>query len=113
MSFLYLPTNLIRYRQKTFDRNNEFSINGDSEIDDEILRNVGQNQILDQKIHRMSTSKQEIDISAAVILNGFQISMNEEGNDHANPGIAFLWSDERERRKKINGPVSWICELNL
>lgn len=61
----------------------------------------------------MSTSKQEIDIRAAVILNGFQIPMNGEENEHANPGIAFLWSDERERRKKMDGTVSLICNFNI
>lgn len=107
MSFLHIPNKLVRYRQQTRTANNEFSISGDVEIElDELLQNVGANQILDRKIERMSTSKQEIDFSAAVILNRFQISMTEEDSEHANPGIAFLWSDERGRRNKMKGTVS-------
>lgn len=112
MSFLYIPNKLVHYRQKTYDRNNEFSINGDTKIEDEILQAIDENQILDRKIDRMSTSKQEIDISAAVILNRFQISMNDEENEHANPGIAFLWSDERGRRSKMDGTVSGILYVD-
>ncbi|XP_055316014.1 DNA polymerase zeta catalytic subunit isoform X2 [Sitodiplosis mosellana] len=103
MSFLHIPNKLVRYRQQTRTPNNEFSISGNVEMDDELLRNVEPNQILDRKIDRMSTSRQEIDFSAAVILNRFQISMSEEENEHANPGIAFLWSDERGRRSKMDG----------
>lgn len=106
MSLLHIPNKLVRYRQQSRAANNEFSISGDVECDDEILRNVEPNQILDRKIDRMSTSKQEIDFSAAVTLNRFQISMTEEENEHANPGIAFLWSDERGRRNKMDGTVS-------
>lgn len=107
MSFLHVPYKLVRYRQKTRDAANEFSINGDTEIDDDVLRRIDQTQILDRKIDRMSTSKQEIDINAAVILNRLQISMTDEESEHANPGIAFLWSDERGRRSKMDGTVSF------
>lgn len=107
MSFLYVPGKLVRYRQRTRNANDEFSVNGDIEVDtDEILNGIDHHQILERKIDRMSTSKQEIDVSAAVILNRFQIPMNDEENEHANPGIAFLWSDERGRRNKMNGNVS-------
>lgn len=107
MSFLYVPSKLVRYRKQTRSANDEFSINGDIELDnDDILNEIDQNQFLDRKIDRMSASKQEIDVTAAVILNRFQISMNEEDSEHANPGIAFLWSDERGRRSKMEGTVS-------
>lgn len=107
MSFMYIPIKLVRYRQQSRAADCEFSINGDIELNDDCLRNIEPNQILDRKIDRMSTSKQEIDVSAAVILNRFQISMNDEENEHANPGIAFLWSDERGRRQKMDGTVSY------
>lgn len=110
MSFLHVPYKLVRYRQKTRDAANEFSINGDTEIDDDVLRHIDQTQILDRKIDRMSTSKQEIDINAAVILNRLQISMTDEESEHANPGIAFLWSDERGRRSKMDGTVSFVVQ---
>lgn len=108
MSFLHIPNKLVRYRQRSRTANNEFSISGNDVADmddDDLLRDIEPNQILDRKIDRMSTSKQEIDFSAAVILNRFQISMTEEENEHANPGIAFLWSDERGRRSKMDGTV--------
>lgn len=111
MSFLHIPNKLVRYRQQKRTENMEFSISGDIELEDEILKNIETNQILDRKIDRMSTSKQEIDFSGAVILNRFQISVTDEENEHANPGIAFLWSDERGRRSKMDGTVSYAFFL--
>lgn len=111
MSFLHVPSKLVRYRQKSRDASNEFSINGNTEMDDEILQMIDQTQILDRKIDRMSTSKQEVDINATVILNRLQISMSDEDSEHANPGIAFLWSDERGRRSKMDGTVCNICNF--
>lgn len=109
MSFIHVPAKLVRYRQQKHDPASEFSISGDDiEIEDSTLAHIDPGQILDRKIERMSTSKQEIDLNAAVILNRFQISMTDEESEHANPGIAFLWSDERGRRSKMDGTVSRI-----
>lgn len=52
-----------------------------------------------------SVSECEIDISAAHILNRFEIFDNSNGC-HANPGIASIWNDERCRRSKMEGDVS-------
>lgn len=97
MSSLHVPNKLVRYRQHTHRASD-----GQVDPNDDVLKNVGQNQILDHKIERMSMSKQEIDINAAVILNRFQVSVNDAESEHANPGIAFLWSDERGRRNKMH-----------
>lgn len=103
MSFLYVPNKTVQYRQQSHKTGG----NGiDDDFDDEVLSKIDDNQILDQKIERMSTSKQEIDINATLILNRFQVAMNDEENEHANPGIAFLWSDERGRRSKMTNNVS-------
>lgn len=104
MSFLYVPNKTVRYRQQSIKNGGHHDI--DDEIDDEVLCNIDAEQILDRKIERMSTSKQEIDINATLILNRFQVAMNDEENEHANPGIAFLWSDERGRRCKMTNNVS-------
>lgn len=69
---------------------------------------IDPNQILDAKIERMSTSTQEIDLDSAFILNRLQIAMTDDSNEHANPGIAFLWRDERGRRSQMSGDVSYI-----
>lgn len=104
MSFLYVPNKTVRYRQQIpKDSNSDENLD---DINDEVLQNVDAQQILDRKIERMSTSKQEIDINSVVILNRFQVTLNEEENEHANPGIAFLWSDERGRRSKMTNNVS-------
>lgn len=84
MSFLHVPVNIIKYRQCGAG---------------ETMPSVNSDQILDRKIERMSVSKQEIDIIASFILNRFQIDLNKN-SEHANPGIAFIWSDERARRSK-------------
>lgn len=112
MSFVYTPLKLLRYRQPTavvgdnqqqpadeLSQSDEFS-------NDEVLRNVDPNQILERSIERMSTSKQEVDVNAATILNRFQVAMNDTESEYANPGIAFLWSDERSRRHKLQQEVS-------
>lgn len=120
MSFLYIPNKTVRYRQRTM--NTSMERNMDDDDFDDVLKNIDANQILDGKIERMSTSAQEIDINSTVILNRFQVAMNDEENEHANPGIAFLWSDERGRRSKMQNNVSWkskekfilfffVCEL--
>lgn len=98
MSQLHVPNKLVRYRQQT----PRTSAGQADPNDDDVLKNICQNQILDHKIERMSTSKQEIDINAAVILNRFQVAVKNEESEHANPGIAFLWSDERGRRNKMH-----------
>lgn len=99
MSFLYVPNKVVRYRQQP-------GSTYDDEHEDAVLKHIDPNQILDRKIERMSTSAQEIDFNGTVILNRFQVAMNDEENEHANPGIAFLWSDERGRRSKMQNNVS-------
>lgn len=101
MSFLYVPSTVIRYRQpQTVATDNE-TITCDSPLQSD----TDGRQWLDKKIERMSTSANEIDIEASFILNRFQMAIH--GNaEHANPGIAFIWSDERGRRSKMNGKVS-------
>lgn len=51
-SFLHVPNKLVRYRQNTRDASREYSINGDFDMDDDILKNIDQSQILDRKIER-------------------------------------------------------------
>lgn len=87
---------MIRYRQSSHANHDDFDIE------------IGEHQILDQKIERMSISKQEIDIDVTGILNRFQVPLNDEEIEHANPGISFLWSDERGRRSKMHDNVSMI-----
>lgn len=101
MSCLYAPLNIIKYRQNTFQDGHNVDI---STID---IKHPTQ-QLLEPKIERMSTSKQEIDLNAGFILNRFQVSIKNDANEHANPGIAFIWNDERGRRNKMTGEVSNI-----
>lgn len=91
---MHVPKRLVQYRRAAADVD-----------DDEVFQPIERHQILDPKIERMSTSKQELDINAAVILNRLQIS--HEDTEHANPGIAFLWSDEISRRNQMGNTVSW------
>lgn len=109
MSFLYVPLKLVRYRQ-TINPNasDELSQGAEEFAHDTILRDVDPHQILERSIERMSTSKQEIDLNAVTILNRFQVAMNDTDSEYANPGIAFLWSDERSRRNKLHEDVSKI-----
>lgn len=102
MSFLYVPTSVIKYRQNIADG---------TEID-ETLTNIDKSQVLDKKFERMTTSKREIDITAAFILNRFQISFQANA-EHANPGIAFIWNDERGRRQQMNDEVSYKKEIKM
>lgn len=106
MSFVYVPMKLVKYRQ-TINRtvSDELSQNDD---DDPILRHIDPSQILERSIERMSTSNQEIDLNAVTILNRFQVAMNDAESEYANPGIAFLWSDERSRRHKLQEDVSMM-----
>lgn len=105
MSFLHVPAKMVQYRQQKRDESND----GNSlDSDDELLDRIDPTQVLDKKIERMSTSKQEIDIAGAFILNRLQVPISEK-SEHANPGIAFIWSDERARRHKIIGEVS-VCQ---
>lgn len=121
MNFVYTPLKLLRYRQPTTvaSSGNGNGDGGDNQQqpadelsqsdefpNDEVLRNVDPNQILERSIERMSTSKQEVDVNAATILNRFQVAMNDTESEYANPGIAFLWSDERSRRNKLQQEVS-------
>lgn len=101
MSFLHVPKSMIKYRQ--------WSQHQQQNIVDKILVQVDPNQILDAKIERMTISECEIDFSAAFILNRFQINV-DENVEHANPGIAFIWSDERARRNKLNGTVPALSQ---
>lgn len=111
MSFLYVPTTVIRYRQVQSAASDDENIM----LFDSPLQSDTDNgrQWLDKKIERMSTSANEIDIEATFILNRFQIALHENA-EHANPGIAFIWNDERGRRSKMNGKVSAmdLCDSN-
>lgn len=99
MSFLYVPRTVIRYRLP-------MPVADESVICDSPLQSdTDGRQWLDKKVERMTTSANEIDVEATFILNRFQIALNENA-EHANPGIAFIWSDERGRRSKMNGKVS-------
>lgn len=106
MSFLYTPLKLVRYRQSNDQNSSDELSQSDNFANDEVLRNVDPSQILERTIERMSTSKQEVDLNAATILNRFQVAMNDTESEYANPGIAFLWSDERSRRHKLQEDVS-------
>lgn len=99
MSFLYVPRTVIRYRLAT-PAADESAI-----CDSPLQSDTDGRQWLDKKVERMTTSANEIDVEATFILNRFQIALNENA-EHANPGIAFIWSDERGRRSKMNGKVS-------
>ena len=69
------------------------------------LLGIKDQQILGDHIERMSVSEREIDIAAVFILNRAQINVRDS-SQHANPGIAFIWMDEKIRRVKLNGQVS-------
>lgn len=114
---MYTPLKLVRYRQPTIvvssvggdnqqQSSDDLSQNDGNFSNDEVLKNVNPSQILERSIERMSTSKQEVDLNAATILNRFQVAMNDTESEYANPGIAFLWSDERTRRNKLQEDVS-------
>lgn len=45
-------------------------------------------------------SRQEIDLGAAHILNRLEIDLPSNQTDHANPGIASIWKDEKVRRSQ-------------
>lgn len=106
MSFLYVPSAVIRYRRLP-------SASDDICVSDSPLQpDTGGRQWLDKKIERMTTSANEIDVEATFILNRFQIALHENA-EHANPGIAFIWSDERGRRSKMNGEVSTVHHLTI
>lgn len=110
MSFLHVPVKLVRYRQRSHNRLINSYLKNDLSADDadkDILEMVDPNQILDAKIERISSSKQEIDLDSAFILNRLQIVTTDDSNEHANPGIAFLWRDERVRRSQMSGEVSF------
>lgn len=90
MSFLHVPTAIVKYRQRA---------EGNA---DETMSHIGPDQMLERKVERMTVSKHEIDIVASFILNRFQIDLNKNA-EHANPGIAFIWNDERARRSQQLG----------
>lgn len=100
MSFLYVPSTVIRYRQVVLADENEI-------CESPMQSDTSGRQWLDKSVERMTTSANEIDVQAIFILNRFQIAINENA-EHANPGIAFIWSDERGRRNKMNGKVSGL-----
>lgn len=93
MSFLYVPTCVVFHRQGTAGT-----------VDDSYLKQIPSGQVLDRKVERMTVSQREVDAIAAHILNRLQVTP-QDGAEHANPGIAFIWSDERARRNKSNGQV--------
>lgn len=108
MSFLYVPSTVIRYRQPHPVAADAATAADDSVASDFPLQSDPDGrQWLDKKIERMTTSANEIDVEATFILNRFQIALHENA-EHANPGIAFIWSDERGRRSKMEGKVSGI-----
>lgn len=107
MSFLHVPVKLVRYRQRSH-KNRFINSNLADDGESDTFEMIDSNQILDAKIERMSTSKQEIDLDSAFILNRLQIATTDDSNEHANPGIAFLWRDERGRRSQMSGEVSFI-----
>lgn len=91
MSFMHVPAKKIKFRQSLNIANDGF---GDVSNDPR-----------QTNYERMSTCKQEIDVNSVYILNRFQVAIKDEDSEHANPGIAFIWSDERGRRQKIGGDV--------
>lgn len=56
--------------------------------------------MLDNSVEKITVSEQEIDIIAAFILNPIQLT-NPNDAEHANPGIEFIWNDERARRNRL------------
>lgn len=106
MSFVYAPLKLVRYRQTIEPKASDQLSQADEFAHDAVLKNVDPSQILERSIERMSTSQQEIDVNAVTILNRLQVAMNDTDCEYANPGIAFLWSDERSRRSKLQEDVS-------
>lgn len=80
-----------------------FVINFGQTGDDSHLENVSADRILDKKIERLTVSAREIDLCAAFILNRLQLNINKKA-EHANPGIAFIWNDERARRSRLKEP---------
>lgn len=103
MSFLHVPAKTVQYRQRKRDNDDDFDASS-FDLDDELLNRIDKNQILDRKFERMTTSKQEVDVSGAFVLNRLQVPIGDQ-SEHANPGIAFIWSDERGRRSKMSGEV--------
>lgn len=87
MSFLHVPMEIVKYRQS------EESDSG------KIPAFLDVNQVLERNILRISTSRHEVDIAAAFILNRFELLSSQSGN--TNPGIESIWEDERLRRQKM------------
>lgn len=90
MSFIHVPSEVVRYRFNS--------------ATDEFHEGIPIDYILDKTIERQSVSKIELDIPCSYILNRYQL-LNANNMEHANPGIAFLWRDERIRRSKLAGDV--------
>lgn len=68
--------------------------------DNSHLVSVPDHRILDKRVEKQTVSAQEIDIIAAFILNRLQVN-SSDATQHANPGIAFIWNDERARRSRL------------
>lgn len=64
-------------------------------------QSIAADRLLDRKVEKLTVSKKEIDILAAFILNRSYMAAVNETVEHANPGIAFIWSDERARRSQM------------
>lgn len=97
MSFLHVPSKLVKYRQSINIDHGDYDVLACDDKDP--------SQVLPPSIERMSTCKQEMDVNGVYILNRFQVAIKGDDKEHANPGIAFIWSDERGRRTKFGDDV--------
>lgn len=93
MSFLCVPSDTVRYRRTD-----------DETVNTGLEEKYGVNRVLDRRIERLTVCKQECDVIAANILNRIQMN-SKESAEYSNPGIAFLWTDERNRRMKFDDQV--------
>lgn len=64
------------------------------------MESIDEQNIL-KNVARISTSKIEIDITAANILNRLEINDATTKTEHENPGIASIWKDEICRRREL------------
>ncbi|CAD7014327.1 unnamed protein product [Ceratitis capitata] len=92
MSFVYLPLDVVKFRQAN-----------ESPVVEASVTNEKEEYISNQTIaKKQTTCELEVDIGSNFILNRFQLAMR--GNNtatHSNPGIEAIWNDERLRRQKM------------
>lgn len=85
MSFVHIPAEVVRFRAD--------SLSGR-------MQGIRTGSTLDPTIERQSVSRVELDVPSSYIMNRYQLDDNAS-KQHANPGIAFLWRDERIRRSRL------------